>query len=111
MKILGSLYKVYTNSKYMAQDIRECIRCYFSKANFGPIRKTPSEIDVSNYIIGLFDIDENRKLVFGKGKMAATFRETLFGKGDRQVQTKELFVKALTTHDGSTYEPLLKEIM
>ena len=107
---MSVLFKKYTNSKYMAQDIRRAMVCYFSKTAFDLMRKQPSKEDVEQYIAGLFDIEENRQLIFGKGKMVKVFATTLFGQTNGTNEHKDLFVNALMKHNKTIYQPLLTGI-
>jgi len=105
------VFKTYKNSKYMAQDIKRAMICCSSNTTFDVLKVIPKQEDVEKYIVGLFDIEANRQLIFRKGKAVQVFRDTLFGGAGTECERKKIFVNALLNHNKTVYQTLLADMI
>ena len=109
--VLEQILYEYKNAKNMARDIKMVIDCQNSKSFCSRIRKRPEDQDAEQFITGLFDIEENRLLIFREGKVIKIFHDTLFGSKRKGPSYKRLFLDALLAHDRAIYEPLLSDML
>jgi hypothetical protein len=104
--------RTYTNQRDLAKTIRNCLLHARSKSYDENIGKRLEGIqDAKEYITSLFDIDENRLLVFKNGSAGGIFRNTLFSARRTRGENMKIFIDALLNHDKDTYTSLLADLI